>query len=39
VITEKAVVGYISRIYELLDLPPSPQDDRRVLAVLRHFSR
>ena len=39
VITEKAVVGHISRIYELLDLPPSPQDHRRVLAVLRHFSR
>jgi DNA-binding NarL/FixJ family response regulator len=39
VITEKAVTGHISRIYDLLDLPPSPQDHRRVLAVLRHFSR
>ena len=39
VITEKAVVGHVSRIYELLDLPPSPQDHRRVLAVLQHFSR
>ena len=39
VITEKAVTGHISRIYDLLDLPPSPQDHRRVLAVLQHFSR
>jgi signal transduction histidine kinase/DNA-binding NarL/FixJ family response regulator len=38
-ITEKAVVGHVSRIYDELDLPPSDDDHRRVLAVLRHLSR
>jgi DNA-binding NarL/FixJ family response regulator len=38
VISEKAVVGHISRIYDELDLPPSPEDHRRVLAVLRHLA-
>jgi len=38
-ITEKAVVGHVSRIYDELGLPPSDDDHRRVLAVLRHLSR
>lgn len=35
VITEKAVVQHMSRIYDALDLPPTPDDHRRVLAALR----
>jgi DNA-binding NarL/FixJ family response regulator len=38
-ITEKAVVGHASHIYEVLGLPPSEDDHRRVLAVLRHLAR
>ena len=33
VITEKAVVHHASRIYDVLGLPPSADDHRRVLAV------
>jgi DNA-binding NarL/FixJ family response regulator len=39
VISEKAVVQHISRMYSLLGLPPSADDHRRVIAVLRHLSR
>jgi DNA-binding NarL/FixJ family response regulator len=38
VITEKAVVGHVSHIYEHLGLGPSEDDHRRVLAVLRYLS-
>lgn len=38
VITEKAVVKHVSRIYEQLDLPLDADDHRRVLAVLRYLS-
>ncbi|MGD9529796.1 response regulator transcription factor [Pseudonocardia sp.] len=38
-ITEKAVVGHVSHIYDLLGLPPDEDDHRRVLAVVRHLSR
>jgi DNA-binding NarL/FixJ family response regulator len=38
-ITEKAVVGHASRIYDALGLPPSEDDHRRVLAVLRYLTR
>ena len=38
-ITEKAVVGHVSRIYDELGLPPSDDDHRRVLAVVRHLAR
>ncbi len=38
-VTEKAVVQHTSHIYDALDLPPSADDHRRVLAVLRHLSR
>jgi DNA-binding NarL/FixJ family response regulator len=34
-ISEKAVVVHASNIYTALDLPPSADDHRRVLAVLR----
>jgi DNA-binding NarL/FixJ family response regulator len=37
-LTEKAVVGHISRIYDQLGLPPSPEDHRRVLAVVHHLT-
>jgi DNA-binding NarL/FixJ family response regulator len=36
-ITEKAVVGHVSHIYDQLGLPPSDDDHRRVLAVLRYL--
>ena len=39
VITEKAVVKHVSRIYDQLDLLPGPDDHRRVLAVVRYLSR
>ncbi len=38
-ITEKAVVQHVSRIYDELGLPPSGDDHRRVLAVVRYLSR
>ncbi|RBY82889.1 DNA-binding response regulator [Geodermatophilus sp. TF02-6] len=38
-ITEKAVVGHASHIYDELGLPPSEDDHRRVRAVLRYLSR
>lgn len=38
-ITEKAVVGHISHIYDELGLPPAEDDHRRVLAVLRYLAR
>jgi DNA-binding NarL/FixJ family response regulator len=34
VVTEKAVVKHIGSIFTKLDLPPAPDDNRRVLAVL-----
>lgn len=36
-LTEKSVVQHCSNIYAALDLPPSPDEHRRVLAVLRHL--
>lgn len=36
-ISEKAVVGHVSNIYDALDLPPSADDHRRVLAVLQYL--
>jgi DNA-binding NarL/FixJ family response regulator len=38
-ITDKAVVHHASHIYSALGLPPSEDDHRRVLAVLRYLSR
>ncbi|MDT4893871.1 MAG: hypothetical protein QOE97_2906 [Pseudonocardiales bacterium] len=37
-ITEKAVVAHASRIYDVLDLPVSDQEHRRVRAVLHFLS-
>ena len=37
-IAEKSVVRHISHIYETLDLDRSPDDHRRVLAVVRYLS-
>ena len=37
-ITEKSVVQYVSRIYEVFDLPPNAGDHRRVRAVLRYLN-
>lgn len=39
VITEKSVSNYINSIFAKLDLPPSDEDHRRVLAVLTHLER
>jgi len=39
VISEKAVVQHISRIYDQLGLIPSEDDHRRVLAVARYLAR
>jgi DNA-binding NarL/FixJ family response regulator len=39
VITEKAVVQHVSRIYEQLDLGHSEDDHRRVLAAVEYLSR
>jgi DNA-binding NarL/FixJ family response regulator len=39
VITEKAVVQHISRIYDQLGLTSSEDDHRRVLAVARYLTR
>jgi DNA-binding NarL/FixJ family response regulator len=38
-LTGKAVVRHISHIYDELGLEPSPEDHRRVLAVVRYLSR
>jgi DNA-binding NarL/FixJ family response regulator len=38
-ITEKSVVQHVSHIYDQLGLPPSDDDHRRVLAVLRYLAR
>ncbi|MBN9099340.1 MULTISPECIES: response regulator transcription factor [unclassified Pseudonocardia] len=38
-ISEKSVVQHASNIYSELGLPPSSDDHRRVLAVLRHLDR
>ncbi|MEP7332066.1 MAG: response regulator transcription factor [Terracoccus sp.] len=38
-ITDKAVVQHVSHIYDQLTLPPSNDDHRRVLAVIRYLSR
>lgn len=37
VITEKSVSNHINSIFNKLDLPPSGEDHRRVLAVLTHL--
>jgi DNA-binding NarL/FixJ family response regulator len=34
VISERAVEKHVTGIFSKLDLPPAPQDHRRVLAVL-----
>jgi hypothetical protein len=34
VITERAVEKHVTRIFSKLDLPPTAEDHRRVLAVL-----
>ena len=39
VITEKSVVEHVSKVYDVLDLPRTGQEHRRVLAVLRYLSR
>lgn len=39
VVTEHAVARNISAIFDSLGLPPSPDDHRRVLAVLRYLGR
>lgn len=39
VVTEHAVARNISAIFDTLGLPPSPDDHRRVLAVLRYLNR
>jgi DNA-binding NarL/FixJ family response regulator len=38
-LTERAVIGHVSNIYDQLGLPPSDDDHRRVLAVIRYLSR
>jgi DNA-binding NarL/FixJ family response regulator len=38
-ITEKAVVQHASHIYDQLALAPSPDDHRRVLAVIHHLAQ
>ncbi|MCO5992586.1 response regulator transcription factor [Actinoallomurus rhizosphaericola] len=37
VVTEAAVVKHVGSIFMKLDLPPAPDDHRRVLAVLAHL--
>ena len=39
VITEKSVVEHVSKVYEVLQLPHTGHEHRRVLAVLRYLSR
>jgi DNA-binding NarL/FixJ family response regulator len=38
VVTEKAVARSIALIFQTLDLPPDPDDQRRVLAVMRFLN-
>lgn len=38
VVTEKAVARSIALIFQTLDLPPDPDDHRRVLAVMRYLN-
>jgi DNA-binding NarL/FixJ family response regulator len=38
-ITEKTVVQHMSLVYDQLSLPDSPDDHRRVLAVVRYLAR
>jgi DNA-binding NarL/FixJ family response regulator len=38
VLTEKAVVKHVSHVYDELNLPPCPDDHRRVLAVVRYLT-
>lgn len=37
VVTERAVEKHVANIFTKLDLPPSGDDHRRVLAVLRYL--
>jgi DNA-binding NarL/FixJ family response regulator len=37
VVTERAVEKHVANIFTKLDLPPSGEDHRRVLAVLRYL--
>jgi hypothetical protein len=39
VVTERAVAKHISNIFTKLVLPPSDDDNRRVLAVLAYLDR
>ncbi len=39
VVTERAVEKHVTSIFGKLDLPPTQQDHRRVLAVLRYDRR
>jgi DNA-binding NarL/FixJ family response regulator len=39
VVTERAVAKHTSNIFAKLDLPPSDDDNRRVLAVLAYLDR
>lgn len=38
-ITEKSVVQHVSHVYDQLALPPSDDENRRVLAVVRYLSQ
>lgn len=38
-VTEKAVARSIALIFQTLDLPPDPDDHRRVMAVMRYLNR
>jgi len=37
-VSEKAVIQHVSHIYDLLTLPPSADEHRRVLAVVRYLT-
>ena len=39
VISEKSVVEHVSKVYDVLQLPQTGHEHRRVLAVLRYLSR
>lgn len=39
VISEKSVVEHVSKVYQVLELPQTGNEHRRVLAVLRYLSR